>query len=476
MTSSRAYLALFGAVSVVALTASTGAFAGAFGLREQSAAGQGLSFAGAAAGGAGLGSMFWNPATITDAPGIQSSLVLSAISPYAKLTAQGGSSAGYSLFGSGNSGDIAHDAVLPASYSSWQVNDQIWLGLATNSPFGLATKADRNWAGIAYGSTTKVVSFDATPMIGYKINDMISVAAGVQVMYFKAKYSSGTPNGGAPSTWAIAGLDGDGTGVGYVLGATIKPMVGTEIGLGFRSAVEENLSGSFFGGEAAAPAINARRAAFGLPLLPAATVGALYNHNIKLNVVLPETATLGVKQVVTKDITLLAGVEWTNWSRLKSPAIFDQTTGLPHGLQPNLPLDYKDGWYFSAGAEYQFNPQWTGRVGLAYEVTPIKDASRSTRLPDNDRVWASLGLGYKLNDKLNFDVGYTHIFPMSTKVTMDANNPNYKASLSAAFLNVLNAKVDSHVDILSVGLTYRWDDPVKPAPAALPATPKVKKG
>ena len=43
--------------------------AGGFAIREQSAYGQGTSFAGIAAGGA-LSSMFWNPATITQVRGI----------------------------------------------------------------------------------------------------------------------------------------------------------------------------------------------------------------------------------------------------------------------------------------------------------------------------------------------------------------------------------------------------------------------
>jgi long-chain fatty acid transport protein len=44
--------------------AATGAHAAGFALREQSAEGQGASFAGVAAGTDGLSSMFWNPATI----------------------------------------------------------------------------------------------------------------------------------------------------------------------------------------------------------------------------------------------------------------------------------------------------------------------------------------------------------------------------------------------------------------------------
>ena len=50
--------------AAVLLVAATAANAGGFALREQSAAGQGSSFAGIAAGGA-LSSMYWNASTMT---------------------------------------------------------------------------------------------------------------------------------------------------------------------------------------------------------------------------------------------------------------------------------------------------------------------------------------------------------------------------------------------------------------------------
>ena len=66
------------------------ASAGGFGIREQSAYGQGTSFAGIAAGGA-LSSMFWNPATMTQVPGIQSESDVAGILAYAAHTPELGS-------------------------------------------------------------------------------------------------------------------------------------------------------------------------------------------------------------------------------------------------------------------------------------------------------------------------------------------------------------------------------------------------
>jgi long-chain fatty acid transport protein len=56
----------------VVLAATAAANAGGLAVREQSAYGQGSSYAGVAAGGS-LSSMFWNPATLTQVPGLQAS-------------------------------------------------------------------------------------------------------------------------------------------------------------------------------------------------------------------------------------------------------------------------------------------------------------------------------------------------------------------------------------------------------------------
>src|SRR4051812_50126254 len=105
------------AVSLGALAAATtGATAGAFALREQSATAQGQSFAGAASGSGGLSSIFWNPATITMSPGWQSQVSASLIVLDADITPRDGTSP---LLGRTPSGDIGQAAAIPSTYSSY---------------------------------------------------------------------------------------------------------------------------------------------------------------------------------------------------------------------------------------------------------------------------------------------------------------------------------------------------------------------
>src|SRR5688572_23859047 len=111
--------------------------AGGFAVREQSAYYQGMSFAGSGTGDT-LSSMYWNSAAAAAAPGLNAESHIAIIVPDSEITASGG---GALLLGLGSeSGDIADPAFVPASYGNYQLTDQLYLGLAINSGFGLVTK------------------------------------------------------------------------------------------------------------------------------------------------------------------------------------------------------------------------------------------------------------------------------------------------------------------------------------------------
>lgn len=421
-------IALLGGIAGSALCIGlSAAQAGAFLLREQSTIGSGDSTAGAAADGAGLGSMFWNPATVTDYAGWQVSRSLTAIFPSANITADPGSTLLNYGFGS-QSGDIGRSAVVPAAYDSYQVNDKIWLGLATYAPFGLVTKNPIGFAGATFGLTSKITSFDINPNIAYKITDTISVAAGIQALWFGARQASVATITPIVTTATLKGIS---WGYGFTLGATWKPVDGTEIGLGYRSSVEENLHGSL------------------------TTAVAGYPAQLKLD--LPDTLTLGLRQRLTPDFSLLAGFEWDQWSRLGAVPVTAVGSG---AVLDTIAFDYNNGWLASLGGEYKWNPNLTLRAGVAYEKSPIDDANRQITLPDSDRIWASIGASYKVNEKLSLDVAYSHLFPVNGTIT---------SSLEPTAPIFFFGTSTSHVDIVSVGFEYRWD-----APAA-PAAPLVRK-
>ena len=431
-------------VAALALMAVSGeAYAGGFAIREQSAYYQGLSFAGNGTTGPSISSIFWNPATITGAgDGFTFESHNTVIIPDSEIknsqftTDPALSGPPLSVLDSNvNSGDIGSDAYVPASYSAYKVNEDIFLGLAINAPFGLGTKPEQNWAGQFYSRSSNVFSVNVNPLVGYKINEQLSVAVGLQVQYLDVTLKTGVPTAlGFPS----GSLEGDDTGFGATAGLSYKPFDGTELGLGYRSGISHKLEGT-----RNVPAVVA-------PLPEPAS-----STDITAKLITPDQVNFSFKQRVNESFRVLGTVEWTNWSRLKAPSVIADGTG---DLEDTLAFNYDDGWFFALGGEYDYNEQLTLRAGLGYEISPIDDDIRSTRLPDSDRFWLSAGLSYQFNEDLAFDLGYSHIFVEDGDIDISGNHQDLITLPPAAGGGSLpfSGQSEAHVDIISASLRYRW--------------------
>ncbi|PLX37296.1 MAG: hypothetical protein C0606_12455 [Hyphomicrobiales bacterium] len=421
---------LFAGTAIAVMATAGAAQAGGFALREQSAYFQGMSFAGSAAPGPSISSMFWNPATVTTAEGLvvesHSTLVVpdSDINvtsatldpPFAIVPTPLGLIPGAAV---GNGDDIGQGAFVPSFYSAYKVSEQVYVGLAVNGQYGLATNAPTAWAGQVYSRVSKVFSVNVNPTVGYKINDMVSIAAGLQAQYLKVRLSRATSIfSGAPS----AELEGDDWGFGATLGVTFTPMEGTEIGIGYRSQIKHELSGSLFTG------------AISLP--------------IDASITTPDMITASIRQRITDAFTLTGTVEWTNWSVLGTIPV--TTTG--GVVATTLPFNYEDGWFFAVGGEYAINEELTVRGCVGYELSPIDTNIRSTRLPDNDRLWLSAGLSYNVTDRLSVDLGYSHIFVEDADIRITPGHQDY-AGVS------LIGTAETDLDIVGVSVRYTLGGP-----------------
>jgi len=399
------------------------AMAGAFAIREQSAYGQGASFAGEAVCGESVAGAFWNPAVITCAEGLEVEGSLSLILPQTKITTD---PFPFSLFGpgsplffAGDPGDIGEAAVVPATTVAYDINENWYVGATINAPFGLATKTDLNHAAQIYGRDSEVFSLNVNPIVGYRFNEVFALAVGIQAQYLDVRLTQAvSPLPFAPT----AELKGDDIGFGATAGLLITPGPDTEIGIGFRSAIEHTLDGSL-----AIPFV---------ALLP-----------VSVEPTLPEMVSASFRQRVTDAFTLMGTAEWTNWSRFGTFTVTNAITGLPATF---LPFEYEDGWYFSLGGEYEWTEQWTFRAGVGWELSPVDDQTRAIRLPDDDRLWLSLGGSYDWNDRLKLNFGYSFITTFDTRIAIGPGNPVYIPPVT------YSADVDANVHILSVGLKYRF--------------------
>jgi long-chain fatty acid transport protein len=304
------------------------------------------------------------------------------------------------------------------------------LALGINAPFGAVTEAsNKNWAGQTFGTKTELKTYNFTPTLAFKLAPSLAFGVGLQIERIEGKINSAlTTTANAPESY----LKASDTAMGATAGVNWTPTSETSVGLGYRSGVNHNLKGT---SEAPIKAPG---------LSPAGG-----------DISMPSMVTLSLRQGVTQNLTALATVEWTNWSRLQKLDIVCTGPGnlCPGGVgQPlkTLAFGWHDSWMMSVGGEYKYGSALTLRSGLAYEISPVQDATeRSTRIPDRDRLWASMGATYKWSEKMAFDLGYSHIFGIGNG---DIDRTEVLGGNSLRF----RGKVDTHADIVSASVKTKW--------------------
>ena len=217
----------------------------------------------------------------------------------------------------------------------------------------------------------------------------------------------------------------DDLGVGFTAGILWQPSKSTSVGLGFRSSVSHDMEGTL------------------------TAVGGAVVRNTSLTLETPEIVTLSLRQGIAPNTRLLGTIEWTNWSRFQNIPI-SNTVGFGVGAaNAELQGGWHDGWLYSVGLEYDYSKQLTLRTGVAFEKSPIQNATeRLIQVPDSDRWWASAGLTYRLTEKMSMDLAYTHIFFDDAPFLRQNTTQNPGATVTG--------NADQSADIISVSIKNKW--------------------
>ena len=356
---------LFTLTALGTILAASAANAAGFHLREQSPAAQGNAFAGATAGAENASYAYFNVAGLTRQKGTQINIGGTYIAPEASASNIQGT-----VGEKGEIQNIVHSAVAPNGTVSYQLNDDVTLGVALNIPFGMITKHNPNWAGAAHGDTSRVTAVTTTPMVAWKATDKLSIGAGLPIQYVRARLTS---TGSA--------VHGDTVDIGYQLGALYEFTDATRVGVAYRSEINHKIKGKI---DSAVPSIN---------------------QDIFARLDLPAMLSTGIYHDINDKWAVMAEYQRVFWSSFDTLDIVGNRSGLLSRTYEN----WEDSDFFSVGASYQIDDQWKARFGLAYDQGAVKLDSRTPRIPDSDRIWYSVGLNYQYNDNLSFDMAFTYI-------------------------------------------------------------------
>jgi long-chain fatty acid transport protein len=337
----------------------------------------------------------------------------------------------------GNGGDAGAAQPLPAAYGLYDASPDLKFGLALTAPFGLQTQYEREWVGRYQAIRSAIATININPNVAYRVSDRLSIGGGPAIQHAGAEFtnainSTTVAHLANPSLPAglilpdgLAKITGDSWSVGYSLGALVEISPGTRLGASYRSRVRHRIEGT---------------AAFTVPA-PLAASPQFQNTPARADLKTPELVSLAASHELSPDITLLAEVQWTNWSVVKNLQI-ERPDGAILSSQPE---QWHGTWFGSVGATWRPDPNWTFRGGLAFDPTPVRDQFRTARLPDSDRYWLAFGLGYSWTQDLRFDAAYVHIFSPSPSI----NEVSQTGDL-------LVGQYSNHLDIVSLSATLRF--------------------
>lgn len=439
------------ALGIAGALAAGNAHGAAFQLKENSAKGQGRAFAGSASAPDDAAIVANNPAGMRLLDGRQLQFDLSTISFSAKYQGDGGRYAGPTGAGKGlpisggNGGDAGKIAPLPAAYFHlpFGENDNMHFGASLTVPFGFETKYDRDWVGRYIGTKTKLEAIDAALAFSYDVNPYVSFGASVFVerldidlagaMDLGAALYGKVPGFTPGSADAYMRIKGNNTAVGYTLGGLFSIDENTNIGMTYRSQVEHKIDDGT--GRFTADTTSGQQA-----LAVLQSQGLFVNSKGKATVKLPASATISFTHRFEGPWSVMADVTRTGWSK------FDKiNVNLDSGQVLPLSFGYRDTTFASIGADYRLNDTLTLRGGVAYDQTPTTVEHRDVRVPDNSRKWLSLGLSWKPSERIEYNVGYTHVF--ASKPEIDALS-SYSSTLVGEY------KVTG--DVLAASINYKF--------------------
>lgn len=354
---------------MVAGAFATQTYAAGFQLSEQSAIQMGRAMAGAGVVGDDLSAVHYNPAGMTLLSGTRMQATGTWVAVNLDYEGDSGQSENGRLKGQ----------IIPAGFITHQINDSLWAGLGLTVPYGMGTEYGEGWEGKSRGTESMILTFDINPNLAWKVNEKLSVGGGISLQYAKAELGMGM----GPMQ---ANVKGDSWAWGWNVGLMFQPVETVRLGLAYRSHIAHNAEGH------------------------TDVKGPLnLTSDMKVRIKTPDTVTLSATWEATDALRLSGTARWSKWSNFRSLNVQNlDLAGTKLGTTV-VENNWDDTWFFSVGADYKLNGQWTVRGGVAYDQGPVENQYRMAVIPDTDRVWFSGGASYKYTDNLTFDFGATYI-------------------------------------------------------------------
>ncbi len=366
-TKAQAFRRMFGCFAVIwvvlALPLAQG-WAGGLYLNEFNTPSAGVAGAGAQAFAGDASTAFHNPAGMTHLDGNQLMGGLGLI--YGEIEFAGDPIT--PIPGDDGGEAISAPAPLLTGFYVHSLSDNLKIGVGLLSISGAALDYSDGWTGRFLVQDVQLLTVSAQPVIAYRVNDWLSLGAGVSLMYATLDQDLAVPVPGRPN--GQVSLDGDDTEFGFNLSTLIDLSPRTRFGISYQSKLALDFSGD-------------------VEINPVGVSAA-----VDTRLTLPQYIRVGVYHELNDQFALLGTIGWDDWSALDNLYISTER------LSVQVARNWEDTYHIAGGIHYRPNDDWLLQAGIAYDSSPVDKEDRTPDMPVDRQFRYAVGAQYQWADDL----------------------------------------------------------------------------
>lgn len=276
-------------------------------------------------------------------------------------------------------------------------------GLAVYTPFGSTVSWEDGWTGRYALTRLKLLSVFIQPTVSYKIGEKLGVGAGFVYSYGKVNLQKDIPLTFQDGSIASVELAGAGSGYGFNAGIHYQITDYLSVATSYRSKIMM--------------AVDDGQATFNVP---ESVDDKFPDGPFSSALPLPQVITGAIGFTPNEKIKLALDMNFIDWTAYDTLA-FDYETNTESLEDTKSARNYKATFTTRIGGSYQFLPKWTGRLGLAYALTPVQDGYVTPETPDADRINYTAGFSYEISEKMCLDFSLLYTYVSRTDTNLETN-------------------------------------------------------
>ncbi len=334
--------------------------------------------------------------------------------------------------------NAAKKVAVPSFGVIANAHDRVKVGVMVHAPFGLKFNYGNESVVRGHVTRAEMTTINIVPSVAIKIIDSLAFGAGLQMQYNKVELArkafltNSNLLGGAQNLYSL--VSGNDWSMGWTAGLFSQVTKAWKVGLSYKSQMTANLDGQ------------------GQLATLTGTVPPGGEFKAKAKVHFPHTFSLSSSYDLNSNWTVYTDVIYTKWNVVKDIFITSFRTPVSQDV---IPLKWKNTWFFSLGASYKLNENWTLRTGYGYDISPTRNANRVVSIPDTNKHWIALGTTYNMSQNLAMTLSYGHEFFQKGKINLP-QGPATDANASTYNKGSLVGKIKNRVDLVSVQFNYKF--------------------